>query len=183
MYRDDLILFYNNLNSMSLRRDWAGLEQYFQQNVEQFSGSDQMSIVQAVSLDDYISRLHAFLYEQCLRLSHHAVRALYFEYNPNQLWDSRLYICDRYTRASVGNEEWCKHWIDSAAGPDMPEFARLYQQSGNIELGTLPAASTAFYLFARTTAAFGLAVSTIETHKFAVCLGHHGQEKITRIYE
>jgi len=183
MYQDDLILLYNNLNSMCLRRDWPNLERYFHQNAGQCSGPDLANLIQGISLVNYISRLQTFLYEECLRLSHHAVKALYFEYNPNHLWDGRLYICDRYSRASIENEEWSKHWIDSAAGPDMPEFASLYQKPGKSEIGNIQTAGTAFYLFARTTAAFGQAISTIETHKFAVCLGHQGQEKLTRIYE
>lgn len=183
MNSDEVNNLYTDLNTFSRRNDWVNLELHFYQLASQHAGPDLAGLIRSVALDDYTARLHDFLYQECLRLSHHAVRALYFEYDLENHWDSRLFICDRYTRSSAGDETWATHWIDSVSGPNLQEFALLYKQYGGIQAENGKEIALTFYLLARTVAAFGKAVDTVPTHKMAVCIAHRGQKKITRVFE
>ncbi len=174
---------YTVLNTFSRRNDWPNLEPHFYQLACQHAGPELASLIRSVDLTDYTARLQEFLYQECLRLSHHAVRALYFEFDPAHLWDSRLFICDRYTRGAAGDETWASHWIDSVSGPNLPEFARLYQQHGGLNGKNETETAVSFYMIARTVAAYGKAVDSAPTHKMAVCIGHRGQARLTRVLE
>lgn len=176
-------VLYTELNTLSRRNDWTALEEHFYQFAEKHARTEMANRILSIDLGGYISALNQFLVRECQRLSHHAVRAIYFEYNLDLLWESTLFICDRYNREIAGSEDWAMHWIDKSRGPDLAEFAQVYAQYGGFQNENEKSIGLTFYLVARTVAAFGRAIDPVPTHKMAICIAHHGQRKITRIYE
>jgi hypothetical protein len=183
MHNDEILAHYAEMGTLCRIKDWGGLDERFFTLTAGLAGQELAKRIQAVDLQAYTQALNAFFEEECLRLSHHAVRALYFEYDPTHLWWSSLSICDRYTRSSAGSDEWARHWIEQKPGPHLPAFAELYQQSGGMQPENHAALSVTLYLAARTTIAFAKAIDPVSTHKMALCIGHIGQPKITRVYE
>jgi hypothetical protein len=174
---------YSDLNILSLRNDWQALEQHFYQLAEQYAGPELANPIQSIDLTEYTIRLSSFLVTECMRASHHAVKALYWEYDLDNQWNSHLFFCGTYTRLALNSDSWARQWIDCITGPDLTDFAALYRQQGGFHVENDAEVAVTFYLIARTVAAFGRAVQAAPTHKMSICTGHHGQARITRVYE
>lgn len=180
---DQVRNLYTELNILSLHNDWQSLEQHFYQLAEQHAGSELAKRIQSLDLTGYTIRLSSFLVTECMRASHHAVKALYWEYDLDNQWNSHLFFCDTYTRLNHNSDAWASQWIDCITGPDLKDFAALYRQFGGFHIEDDAEVAVTFYLIARTVEAFGRAVQAAPTHKMSICVGHHDQGRITRVYE
>jgi hypothetical protein len=172
-----------DLNRLSLDNNWPALEAHFFHLTETCADPTTAARIKMIDLDPYITALVQFYNEQYAAISFHAIKAFYYEYDPDDLWKGTLFICDRYSPSRSASDEWSRHSIQKAAGPKLPEFAHLYQELGGFNPENDAQTAVSFYLIARTAAALGKAVAQLPLTRAAICIAHRGQKNITRIYE
>jgi hypothetical protein len=183
MAHDTLTQHYTDLNHLCQVNDWPELERHFYQLALSCAGAAIADEIQAVDLQPYTAAVARFLNEKLAEMSFHGIKGLLYEYAPAAAWRGTLFVSDRYNPAHAGSEAWARQPFHSAAGPRLPEFARLYQQYAGLDPANASRVAASFYLFARTTAAFGLAVGNAPLTRAAICIGHAGQPLLSRVYE
>ncbi|MBJ7968333.1 hypothetical protein JDS84_33600, partial [Bacillus cereus] len=58
-----------------------------------------------------------------------SAEAIYFEYDMDNDWNSTFFICDEYTKLSEEDDDWASDWISEVEGPDLKEFAQIYNEN------------------------------------------------------
>lgn len=129
----------------------------------------------------YEVKLRACYLEAVKRLKVTSARALYFEYDLDNLWDGNLFLCQEYNSEPVGDEDWACDWVDEVSGPRFEHASDLYLEN-DFDRSEKAKGST-LYLVARTVAAFGHCFDANPVAADAVCIAFHDQEPITRIHE
>jgi len=160
------------------RRDWEGLEAKFRTRCAQID-TPAADRIAAVQLAEYERDLRASIERlQSARLIR--VQAWYWEFSPDNHWESAFFPCLSYEREAVGNDDWASNFDDSSvvAGPAAP--AALAAEFATDWDGTQASAARNVYLVARTIATFGRASSTW-TVPLPLCAGYHDQEHVYRV--
>lgn len=183
MNPDLLTPHYYEINRLSLENDWDTLEHHFYQLALRVAGSSVASQIQEVDLTAYTSAVARFFKNQLSEMSFHGIKGLFFEFDLENGWRGTLYICDRYNPSHAGNDTWAKKWFQKAAGPRLAEFARLYQELGDLAGVEDSKVTAGLYLIARTIAAVGRAFGEAPLTRASICVGHTGQKHLSRIYE
>lgn len=116
-------------------------------------------------------------------------KAIYFEYDLDNGWQSGFYICDKYNPLSVEpeNEDWACDWNgDSIDGPDFPLLSSIYNEDRHDTFDkSKRSRGITLYLIARTVATF------IEVMRYmpltninkTICIGFHDQHPIFRVQQ
>lgn len=163
------------------RRDWDGLEQAYAGTCQSLAGKDLCSKIERVNLAGYQTSLREGLEKAIDRAITLSAKAVYFEYDLDNDWQSAFFICQNYLPQSVGDEDWASDWEDTIDGPSLPKFGGIYEEDGFNR--TDRAIGSTLYLIARTVATFGRAFEGLNAGELAVCMGFHDQEPIMRISE
>ena len=168
-------------------RDWDGLEQHYHDICGQLSGPAWAERISAVSLIEYGPVLSQGLHEALARAHRLRARAVYFEYDLDNGWDSHFFICQNYrpelppSHSDPDWDDWACDWIDEVEGPSQTELAAIYQESPEF-FETQLAQGLSLYLVAKTVAAFGRVSDGVDPRGIAVCLAYHDGD-IIRLYE
>ena len=110
------------------------------------------------------------------------MKAIYFEYDLDNGWDSHFFLCQDYRRADENDEDWACEWLSAFNGPGNPTLARLYKENKSFDETPFALGST-LYLVARTVATFGSAFGTMkQPPPCSVCMAFHDQNPIIRRY-
>jgi len=163
------------------RRDWQGLEQTYQELCTILAGADAASRIAALDFSSYQQRLCAAFVAVADRLRTCEARAIYFEYDLGNDWESNFFLCRKYSPERERNDEWACEWVAECAGPKFEEACTEYMESDVDWTGESP--GTPLYLIARTVAAYGRCVEACPVAVDAICIAFHDQNPVMRITE
>jgi hypothetical protein len=169
------------MDSFISARDWHGLESAYNQIARRLAGEIQATRISGVALANYQKTLAKKLRLTVKKAQARKAKAIYFEYDLDNDWESTFFICPDYNPQSIGDDDWACDWTENIAGPDMPAFCALYRKHGFTQ--EKQAVGSAAYLIARTVAVFGRCVEEIKTDDVAVCIAFHYQDPIMRVRE
>jgi hypothetical protein len=161
--------------------DWEHLEHAYRTLAAQLAGAQQAARIAALDFASYQSRLSPFVVDAVMGAEVLKARAVYFEYDLDNLWQSGFFLCGEYKSESADDEDWACDWIEDFGGPDFPEASKIYLENGFDR--TTAAKGSTLYLVARTVAAFGRCVVHSAPPGLTVCIAFHDQVPIMRIAE
>lgn len=107
-------------------------------------------------------------------------RAIYFEYDLDNDWQSSFYICKEYAELEAADDDWACRWVSQVRGSCIPAFTKIYSRTDKFGQTPLAIAITLF-LIARTTAALRATVARKSPGTIRICLGFHDQDPIHRL--
>jgi hypothetical protein len=162
------------------RGDWDGLENNARKRAEKLAGKEAASKIAAVDLAAYSEQLEDAMKDVFESAEEQEAAAVYFEYDMDHDWSSTFYVCMDYLPEDEEDDDWAREGEEEMDGPECPELAAFFEaefDSSNKERGING------YLIARTVATFGRCAETMPDGDFAVCIGYHDQDHLTRIRE
>ncbi|MFM9904832.1 MAG: hypothetical protein ACKVQJ_09705 [Pyrinomonadaceae bacterium] len=180
----DLFKYIEDMSSFIEDRNWDGLEASNRTIAESLAGKERIDAIAMADLSDYHRVLCKGLAFALNKATEVGARAVYFEYDLDNNWQSHFFICEDYiSKANVqgpGDDDWACEWIDEIAGEGCSLFGQFYES----EFDANPmAAGVNLYLIARTVAAFGRCCDSYSDEKVAICIACHDQDPIMRIHE
>jgi hypothetical protein len=161
-------------------KDWDALESHFKSIAEFLAGKEYTSKIAEVNLSNYQNSLCTELSLAIEKARNLSAKAIYFEYDLDNDWQSNFFICQDYNPQMSGDEDWACDWLDEVKGSDFSLFGDLYIPGFD---STEAFRGANLYLIARTVAAFGRSCEKYQSEKFAICLAFHDQDPVMRIYE
>ena len=133
-----------------------------------------------ISLDTFQKQVKSSLQEAVHIVNEQSAKAIYFEYDMDNDWESTFFICDGYSSLFEEDDDWASDWIEEIEGPSNKEFAQIYQENGFD--ATEKAKAITLFLIVRTLVAFGTVAKSIKLN-VPLCIGFHDQDPIMRIKE
>jgi hypothetical protein len=163
------------------RRDWDGLEASYRNCCEELAGDEQTLKIAALDFASYQAALAESLAEAVEQAQEAGTRAVYFEYDLDNNWQSNFFLCGDYNPEAAGDDDWACDWLAEVSGPEFPEACEVYLEN-DFDQTPLAKGST-LYLVARTVAAYGRCFDNHPSAALAVCIGFHDQDPIMRLRE
>jgi len=133
-----------------------------------------------INLDTFQTQVKSSLQEAMRIVNEQSAKAIYFEYDMDNDWESTFFICDGYSSLFEEDDDWASDWIEEIEGPSNKEFAQIYQENGFD--ATEKARIITLFLIVRTLVAFSKSVKNIKVD-VPLCIGFHDQDPIMRIKE
>ncbi len=156
--------------------DWKDLERAYEAMCRE-TDARAASAISFIDLAPYASALEASL-EAVGKRIRPATAAVYWEFDPDNGWQSNFYECRTYRPEVDGDDDWASDFDPSTVidGPAMPDLAARLAPTWN---GTVSDTARNLYLIARTMAAFGRA-SAAWLDDAPLCAGFHDQSIVFR---
>lgn len=177
----DIYEYIADLRPLIAAQNWSQLERVTRDHCARLAGREQTERIDRLDFPAYARSLDDAYKKAAKRFSRCDARALYFEYNLDNFWQSGFFICQGYTPASEQDDDWACDWIDESDGPDFPEAGDLYEEN-HFDRTDMAKGST-LYLVGRTVAAFGRSFETHPITADAVCIAFHDQDPVMRVHE
>ncbi|MDT0145988.1 hypothetical protein Q9R38_05685 [Priestia aryabhattai] len=133
-----------------------------------------------INLDTFQMKVKSSLQEAVCIVNEQSAKAIYFEYDMDNDWESTFFIYDGYSSLIEEDDDWASDWIDEMEGPNNKEFAQIYQENGFD--ATEKARAITLFLIVRTLVAFGTVAKSMKLN-VPLCIGFHDQDPIMRIKE
>ncbi|MGI8907616.1 MAG: hypothetical protein ACR2IE_14125 [Candidatus Sumerlaeaceae bacterium] len=162
------------------RSDWDGLENNARKRAEKLAGKEITAKIAAVNLSAYSEQLEDAMKDVFESAEEQDAAAVYFEYDMEHNWSGTFFVCHDYMSEDEEDDDWAREGDEEMDGPESPELAEFFDSdfdSSNKERGVNG------YLIARSLAVFGRCAETMPDGDFAVCIGYHDQDHVTRIRE
>lgn len=156
-----------------------GLESTFHNQARDWSGRSLARRISEVDLRAYQRMLAVGLAEAEQAAREHEAKAIYFEYDMDNGWSGRFFVCADYAPASAKDDDWTDKWVAEIEGPGIPEFGVFYREYGFDR--TDQAKGCTLFMIARTVASLGRCVDPASPT--ALCIAYHSQNPILRIHE
>ncbi|MGE6347742.1 hypothetical protein ACQKIY_02085 [Bacillus mycoides] len=141
------------------------------------ASSEDAERIKLIPLDSYKESMRIGLKEALKVAESEEAKAIYFEYDLDNEWDSQLYVCDDYMFLEVEDDDWASDWTDEIKGPSLGELADIYGENGFDS--DEKAIGITLYLIARTVCSFISACSGVQS-SIPICIGFHDQDPIMR---
>ncbi len=162
------------------RNDWDGLENTARKRAEKLAGKEIATKIAAVDLSAYSEQLEDAMKDIFESAEDQDAAAVYFEYDMEHQWSSTFFVCPDYSPEDEEDDDWAADADEELEGPECAELAEHFDSEFD---ATPKERGINGYLIARTIAAFGRCVETMPDGEFAVCIGYHDQDRVTRIRE
>lgn len=162
------------------RTDWDGLENNARKRAEKLAGKEITAKIAAVDMSAYSEQLEDAMKDIFESAEEQDAAAVYFEYDMEHQWSSTFFVCPDYQPEDEEDDEWARESDEELDGPDCPELAEFFESEFDTSAREQGING---YLIARTVAAFGRCAETMPDGEFAVCIGYHDQDQVTRIRE
>ncbi|WP_226701689.1 hypothetical protein [Priestia aryabhattai] len=133
-----------------------------------------------INLDTFQMQVKSSLQEAVCIVNEQSAKAIYFEYDMDNDWESTFLICDGYSSLFEEDDDWASDWIEEIEGPSNKEFAQVYKE--NRFDATEKARVITLFLIVRTLVAFGTVAKSMKLN-VPLCIGFHDQDPIMRIKE
>ncbi|HFK1510421.1 hypothetical protein [Bacillus paranthracis] len=134
--------------------------------------------IKVIDLESYKESIREGLDAAVEMATNEEAKAIYFEYDLDNEWDSQFYICEEYVPLEEEDDDWASEWTKDVKGPKSIELAYVYAENGfDINEKVI---GINLYLIARTVCSFMSACSEVQRN-IPICIGFHDQEPIMRI--
>lgn len=177
----DIHAHLSEMKPLIASRDWSSLERAYHELAAEMAGEEQAARIAQLAFPAYQLRLQPFLtkaHADALRLR---AKAIYFEYDLDNDWQSAFFICERYNAESAHDDDWACDWTEDFRGPDFADASAIYREHSFDR--TPVAKGSTLYLVARTVASFGRCCEQAGFLAVTTCMAFHGQDPIVRIVE
>lgn len=176
----DIFEYLDELQADISEKDFQEIEDKYFKICSELAGQDRAKKIEQISLDTYINELKSGL-EQSIKIAQEqAARAIYFEYDLDNNWDSAFFICGEYSPLQDEDDDWACDWNADLGGPSLKEFAAIYELDGFAS--NEAAIGTTIYLAARTVISYAKAYQALsDKTPIAVCIAFHDQDPLIRI--
>ncbi|MEH7352131.1 hypothetical protein V7150_00940 [Neobacillus drentensis] len=156
-------------------------EKYF--NIcSELAGNERANKIKQIDLNEYVYELKTGLKESIKIAQEQRAKAIYFEYDLDNKWDSAFFICEEYSPLEDEDDDWASDWTDDFEGPSLESFGDIYELDG-FDSNDAAIGSTIF-LVTRTVTSFTQAYKGLSAESsIAVCIAFHDQDPIIRITE
>ncbi|ANC78552.1 hypothetical protein ABE65_017800 [Fictibacillus phosphorivorans] len=156
-------------------------EKYF--NIcSELAGKERAKTIKQVDLNEYVNELKTGLKQSLKIAQEQTARAIYFEYDIDNNWDSAFFICEEYSKLEDEDDDWASDWTEDFEGPSLEQFSNIYELDGFD--GNDAAIGSTMYLVTRTVIAFVRAYKSLSNESsMALCIAFHDQDPIIRIKE
>jgi hypothetical protein len=171
----------SRIRKLIAKRNLDGLESIYHNQAREWSGRGLARRIGEVDLKAYRAMLSLGLAEAERSAEEHQAKAIYFEYDMDNGWEGRFFVCGRYAPESAKDEDWTDKWILELEGPGIPEFGGFHREFGFDR--TDQAKGCTLYMIARTVASLGRCVDPGSPGRAALCIAYRGQNPILRIHE
>jgi len=141
------------------------------------ASSEDAEHIKLIPLDLYKESMRIGLKEALEIAESEEAKAIYFEYDLDNEWDSQFYVCDDYIPLEEEDDDWASDWTDEVEGPSLGELADIYGENGFDS--DKKAVGITLYLIARTVCSFISACGGLQSN-IPICIGFHDQEPIMR---
>lgn len=141
------------------------------------SSTEYAERIKAIDLESYKESIRVGLDAAVEMATNEEAKAIYFEYDLDNEWNSQFYICEDYVLLEEEDDDWASEWTYDVEGPKSIELADVYAENGfdtNEE-----AIGITLYLIARTVCSFISACSDVQS-SIPICIGFHDQDPIIR---
>ena len=177
----DIYEYISRMKPFIASHDWDGLERKYRKLAVKLAGKQQAARIADLDFASYQRLLDPFVVDAAMGAEALKAKAVYFEYDLDNDWQSGFYLCGEYNPESADDEDWACDWIEDFGGPEFPEASKIYRE--NYFDRTPIAKGSTLYLVARTVAAFGRCVVHTAPPNLTVCIAFHDQAPIVRILE
>ncbi|MGG0152809.1 hypothetical protein [Bacillus mycoides] len=133
--------------------------------------------IKLIPLDSYKESMRIGLKEALEIAESEEAKAIYFEYDLDNEWDSHFYICEEYFSLEEEDDDWASEWTYDIEGPKSIELADMYTENGFDT--NEKAIGITLYLIARTVRGFMSVCSEVQSN-IPICIGFHDQDPIIR---
>jgi hypothetical protein len=182
----DLLAEFDAFERTLAPRDWDALEAHYREKCATIAGEERARIIAAVDCRDFAAGVAALFAAAAEHPKIAKVKALYFEYDLDNAWDSGLFLCTKYKPRKAEDDEWACDYLATFEGPSLPAFGTLYGEDGfcTSDFDT----ASLFFMMARTVALFGRTVDRArarypQLHEKACCIAFHDQDVAHRVIE
>ena len=160
--------------------DWAALEEEYEALARKLAGDKCAQSVSDLDFSSYIEGLEEALSEAVSLAKSVNAKAIHFEYDLDNDWESTFYVCSDYSPESEEDDDWASDYEDDISGPTFPQASDIYRENG---FDTSEAAcGVTLYLIARTLSAFGEILEEFPLD-IAICAGFQDQDPLMRLQE
>ncbi|MCM3174913.1 hypothetical protein [Paenibacillus sp. MER 99-2] len=154
-------------------------EKYFR-ICSRLAGVDRALAIKQVNLNEYVNDLKSGLHQSITLAQQQLAKAIYFEYDLDNNWDSAFYICEQYSTLEDHDDDWASDWLEDLEGPSLEAFANIYALERFD--GNATALGSTIYLIARTVVSYAKAYQSLPgASSLAVCIAFHDQDPILRM--
>jgi len=133
--------------------------------------------IKAIDLESYKESIRVGLDAAVEMATNEESKAIYFEYDLDNEWDSQFYICEEYIPLEEEDDDWASEWTYNIEGPGSVELADMY--NGNGFDTSEKAVGITLYLIAKTLCNFISVRSEVQSN-IPICIGFHDQDPIMR---
>lgn len=172
--------YIEQMTSYIKGKNWDELESYFKEVAESLANKAIADKISSADLSNYQNSICEKLSLAVEKAQILQAKAVYFEYDLDNDWQSHFFICEDYYPPAMANDEWACDWIDELKGEELIAFGDLYVPGFDEPES---AKGINLYLIARTISAFGRCSEHSTNHNLAICIAFHDQDPIMRIYE
>jgi uncharacterized protein YndB with AHSA1/START domain len=157
------------------------IEEKYYKICAKLAGAGSANKIQQIDVSDYINELKSGLEKASSSAkTYPSSKAIFFQYDLDNHWESRFFICNQYNEIEDGDEDWACDWDIDFEGPSFKPFSEIYEMNGFDE--DQEAIGSTVYLVARTVISFLRAYEGLsEKSTIPVCIAFHDQEPIYRI--
>lgn len=176
----DIYEYIALMKPLIVRRDWDHLEALYRNRCRDLAGEEQASRIAALDFTSYKTALEEAFAETVTQAQQTGAKAVYFEYDLDNDWESNFFLCSDYNPESAGDDDWACDWFAKVKGPEFRAASKIYLENYFDE--TPLAKGSTLYLVARTVAALGQGLGK-HPSTLVVCIAFHDQNPIMRLQE
>lgn len=173
------MIIYNYLKHLQqdiFRLSPQEIEKKYFEVCKELTDSASVQKIFGLSMKDYEKELD-LCFQKVMNDEQEEFKAIYFEYDMDNEWSSRYYLCTEYYEIKEENEDWACEWDTYVEGPNLPLFTQIYEETGGFDL-----AGTVLCLIVKTVVSFLRVVQKYDA-PMPVCIGYHDQDPIMRMKE
>ncbi|MED0981642.1 hypothetical protein P4T48_19530 [Bacillus paramycoides] len=153
------------------------IESKYYEICSMLASSEDAERIKSIHLDSYKKSIRISLKEALEMAASEEAKAIYFEYDLDDEWDSHFYVCEDYFPLDEEDDDWACEWTYDIEGPKSVELAGFYAENGFDT--NEKAIGMTLYLIARTVCSFINACSGLQSN-IPICIGFHDQDPIIR---
>jgi len=176
----DIYYYFEKMQSDFFSMTIGELEKKYYVLCREECGEEQANAINEINMEEYIAELESSVTTLLHSYDITKAKALYFEFDLDNSWDSNLYICDRYSELEKEDDDWASDWVYDVSGPSHTLLSDLYAKYGFDS--SKEAVFSTLYLIARTVCAYKAAVTKFSL-SLPICIAFHDQDPIMRLQE
>ncbi len=136
--------------------------------------------INAIEIEHYLDRMFGAYCKALKRARNANAKAIYFEYDLDNDWNSNFFVCPAYKPIQAGDDDWACDYISASATPGIFQFAEIYAQFDGFCIDDESTSAT-LHMIARTADVVSSVINRKLDKSIAMCIGFHDQDPIHRI--